>query len=104
MRLSVCMYSGQAVDKSCINNPAGDDWTNSCYQLQKPGTAWYSKSIDFTAYEIFREAVPLLPVNNYAWRITGNFTHALTNHTHTTHWCIMGNIHHIYICILVPLT
>jgi len=95
------MYSGQATDVSCIASPAGARLTNACYQLQKPGTAWYSKSIDFTAYEFFREAVPVLPINNYAWRITGDFTHARTNHTHTTHWCIVVNIHHI--CILTPL-
>jgi hypothetical protein len=43
----------------------------ACYEIQPPGTAWFSPTIRFDKYEAFKKAVPVLPVHHYAWKISG---------------------------------
>lgn len=43
----------------------------ACYEVQKPGTEWFSVTPNFKNYESFRAVVPVLPLSNYAWKISG---------------------------------
>ena len=81
----ICIMYRPSLNQTCDLFPAGKRGANACYSIQKPGTARYSKSIDFSDYNLFKKAVPALSINNFAWRITGNFmvTYTHTAYTHT---------------------
>ena len=54
-----------------VRGSSDNNFAQACYELQKPGLAWFSDSATFKTYESLRTVVPVLPFSNYAWKITG---------------------------------